>query len=561
MPITPRHLRRYRQIAEVLVSHGFGAILDQLELESRLNLARGLLRRWQTPQPETEADKTPARRLRLALEELGPTFVKLGQILSTRPDLLPPSYITELSRLQDQVPPAPWESIKACIEEELGDSLDQIFVSFDSTPIAAASLAQVHPAVLAGNQAVVVKVQRPNIEQTIEVDLDILYDLARLAQERTPLGDLYNLIEIAEDFAASLRAELDYRREGHNADRFRQNFTKEPHLYIPDIYWDYTTRRVVVQERIDGIKIDNIEALDAAGYDRHQIAIHAAHFIIQEVLEDGFFHADPHPGNVVVLPNEVIGLMDFGMIGHLPPDIRANLVHLYVVAIKFDSKGIVEQLIRLGVASQGLERGALQRDIHRLLIKYHSIPLKDIRAGEVIEELRPIMYRHRLRLPGDLWLLGKTLVMMEGIGLRLDPDFDIVAVSQPYVRRFVRQMWLPTGWDSSLLRDITNWGDLLSEFPRQTTHILTQLGRGELGVNIHLPEVEKTTNRVDAIANRVILSVLLAAFIVALALLIPTLNLAWPWGPVTWIIISGFVVVSFLGLWLMISILRSGGGL
>jgi ubiquinone biosynthesis protein len=407
----------------------------------------------------------------------------------------------------------------------------------------------------------VVKVQRPDIEKIINLDLDILYDLARLAQERTPLGQYYNLLELTEEFAISLRAELDYRREGRNADRFRTNFKDEAHLYVPEVHWEYTTRRVLVLERIEGIKIDNIEALDAAGYDRHQLALHSARFIIKEVLEDGFFHADPHPGNVIVMSGEIIGLMDFGTIGHLAASDRRNLVRLYIVAVQMDIPGIVDQLVRMGIADHSPDQTTLERDIRRLLLKYHGLPLGDIRAKEVLEEIRPIVYKHHLRFPSDLWLLSKTLVMMEGVGLKLDPDFDVFAVAEPYVYRFLWRMWLPAAWGPSVVRSASAWSDLLGDFPRQTSRLLSQMERRELGLQVLLPELEKTTNRLDRIANRAILSLLLAAFIVALAMLIPTLNLTWPWGLITWIIIISFVVMSIIGLWLIISILRSGGGL
>jgi len=554
MQLTPRHLRRYRQIIEVLVGHGFGAVLAQLELDPRLDLPRRLLYWRQTP----SAERSPAEHVRLALEELGGTFVKLGQILSTRPDLLPPSYVAELSRLQDEVPPEAWEPIKASIEEELGDTLEKLFSAFEPEPIAAASLAQVHAATLPTGQEVVVKVQRPGIERMVNIDLDILYDMARLAQQRTALGELYNLVDLADEFSASLRAELDYRREGRNADRFRNNFAGEEHLYVPTIYWDYTTRRVLVLERISGIKINNIDALDAAGYNRHRIALHSAHFIIKEVLEDGFFHADPHPGNIIILPNEVIGLMDFGMVGHLSASDRSDLVRLYVVAVQMDVEGLVDQLVQIGVADAHLDRAGLRRDIRRLLLKYQGLPLQEISAKEVLDEIRPIIYRYHLRFPNDLWLLAKTLVMMEGVGQKLDPGFDIFAVSEPYVRRFMLQMWLPSSWGPPLLRSATSWGNLISDMPLHANRLIGQVERGELGLNIQLVEIDRTINRLDGIANRVILSVLLAAFIVALALLIPTLNLTWPWGLLTWIIILGFGIMSILGLWLIISILRSG---
>lgn len=554
MALRPRHLRRYRQIVEVLTRHGFEALVTQLNLRPYLNMPRRFRR--QTSEPPGEV--TPAQHIRLALEELGPTFVKLGQILSTRPDLLPPEFISELSKLQDEVPPAPWEKIKAIIETELDATLDNLFTFFDPTPIAAASLAQVHAATLPNGHKVVVKVQRPDIEQVIDNDLDILYDLARLAQERTALGDYYNLVDLAEEFAYSLRAELDYRREGRNADRFKANFAGESHLYVPQVYWQFTTRRVLAQERIAGIKIDNIEALETAGYDRHQLALHCARLIIKEVLEDGFFHADPHPGNLLVMPGEVIGLMDFGTVGRLTPTDRTNLVRLYIVAVQLDAEGIVEQLVRMGIAGGHLDHTALQRDLQRILLKYYNLPLKDISTRELLEEIQPIIYRHRLQLPSDLWLLVKTFAIMEGVGRRLDPDFDIFAVSKPHVARFLRRLWLPSEWGPGVLRSLTSWLDLTGNLPNHLSRLLHQAERGELTIQINQPAVERTTVRLDHIANRLILGLLLSALIIALALLIPTFNLTWPWNFFTWIIIISFAIMSILALWLIISILRSG---
>lgn len=554
MPITPRHLNRYRQIAEVLVSHGFGAALAQLDLDRRLNLPIWLLRRKEP----TTSEITPAEHVRLALEELGATFVKLGQILSTRPDLLPPAYITELTRLQDQVPPASWETIKAALEKELERPVEQVFATIDPVPIAAASLAQVHGATMPDGRQVVVKVQRPGIERVVNIDLDILYDITRLAQERTTFGR--DLVEIVEDFTVFLRAELDYRREGRNADRFRANFAEESHLYVPLVYWEYTTSRLLIMERIFGIKINDIEAIDAAGYDRYTIALHSARLIIKEVLDDGFFHADPHPGNILILPDEVIGLVDFGTVGYLETSYRASLIRLYVAAVQMDVDGFVEQLIRMGVADVNVDRSRLQRDTRRLLIKYNGMPLSEVRVKELLEDLRPIIYAYNLRLPTDLWLLAKTLVMMEGAGKRLAPDFDIFEVSRPYVKKFMRQMWLPTEWGPDLMRSASSWADLLTDLPGHSRRILSQVERGQLGLNIQLTNLEQVFGRLDHIANRLILSLLLAALIVGLALLIPILNLTWPWGLFTWIIIITFAVMIILALWLIWSIFRSGGG-
>ncbi|MCP4541256.1 MAG: AarF/ABC1/UbiB kinase family protein [Chloroflexi bacterium] len=548
-----RHLQRYREIASVFIRHGFGELVDMLELLPYLSLPRRILRRGK---PSTSPLGVP-QRLRLALEELGPTFVKLGQMLSTRPDILPTVYIDELTKLQDTVQPVPWRLIRAQIDAELERPLEELFTDFEPVPIAAASLSQVHAATLPDGTLVVVKVQRPNIQSLIETDLEILFDLARLIQERTPLGSVYDLLEIAEEFAVTLRAELDFCREGRNADRFRDNFSTEPYLHIPRVYWDFSTRRVLVLERIYGIKLDDIDALDAAGYDREGIALNAARMIIKEVLEDGFFHADPHPGNFAVMSNEVIGAMDFGMVGHLSHRARSDLIRLYIVAVQLDEEGIVDQLIHMGVVSGTLDRTGLLRDIARLLRKYHGMSLEAIRAHEVIDDIMPVAFRHNLRLPSDLWLLGKTMAMMEGVGLKLLPDFDIFAVSEPYVRRFMRQLTLPSAWGPPLIKSVNDWTSLMKLIPRVSSQILTRVEREGLEIRIDIKDLDQVLNRVDRQANRLSLSMLLAAFIVGLALLVPAFNLTGEWTLAMVVVIMGFASVSLLGLWLAFSIWRA----
>lgn len=552
--LSPRHLKRYREIVEVLIRHGFGVAVTQLGLDDYLGLPH-LFRRKRTL---TDGVVKPAEHLRLALEELGPTFIKLGQILSTRPDLIPPSYLAELSRLQDKVPCEPWEIIKAQVENELGQPIEDSFRTFAPESIAAASLGQVHVAMLPNGQEVVVKVQRPDIEPTIDLDLDILHDFARLAQERTPLGHIYDLVEMSEDFSVTLHTELNYRREARNAERFQLNFKDESYLHIPKIYWEYTTQRVMVMERLQGIKIDDVEALDAAGYNRHNLAQTCARIIIKEIFEEGFFHADPHPGNFVVLPGEVIGAMDFGKVGYLDHNDQAALLRFYIYLIQMDAEGTVDQLIRMGVANRQTNRKTLARDIRRLLKKYYGLPLQDIHLGGILEGIMTIAFRHRLNLSSDLWMLIKTLAMMEGIGLKLDPGFDIFVVSEPYVRRFRRNLLLPSEWGPSLLSSGTDLADLLTRLPRQTARLLDQVERGEIGAQIHLPDLLTAAHRLDRIANRLSLTILTSAFIIALAGLIDILDFTWPWGWVTWLILVAFVTAIILGIWLIWSIWRSG---
>ena len=554
MHLGPRHLRRYRQIAEILADHGFGAFLKQLGLSERLNLPRWILRR----RPASDGELPHARRLRLTLEELGPTFIKLGQILSTRSDLLPPEYLDELSLLQDDVAPAPWGEIKALIESELNSPIDELFKSIDPESIAAASLAQVYAARLLSGEDVVVKVQRPGIDETVKLDLDILFDLAQQAQKRTSFGERYEVRELAEEFAAALRGELDFRREGRNADRFRDNFKDEEHIYVPQIYWDFTTRRIVIQERVHGIKIDNIDALEQAGYDRKRLAMYAADFVLKEVLEDGYFHADPHPGNLMIMPGEVLAVLDFGTMGRLEPRDRANLARLLIVIVQMDMEGVVDQLIRMGIADYTVDTLKLQRELRRLFIRYYDLPIQEIPAAEVMESLEPIIYEHHLHIPSDYWLLIKTIAIMQGVGLRLDPEFEMFEAAKPYMGRLFRQLWKPSAWGSSVIRTASDWNDLLTDLPRQTNRILSRVEKGDLEVKVRVPEVMEAMNRADRLANRVIYGVLIAALTLALAFLIPRLDFIWPWSLITWIVVLGFMALFILGLQLLWSIFRSG---
>ncbi len=551
--LRPRNINRYRKIAEVMARHGFGAIVAEMGLASALNLPGRLLRR--EPPPVTR--RTAAQHLREALEELGPTFVKLGQIASTRPEILPPTFIDELSKLQDDVPPAPWEAIKLLLEEELGQPIENVFLALDPTPIASASLAQVYAALLEDETQVVVKVQRPNIERTISTDLSIINDMAGLAAERLSWTAAYDPVGLAEEFAVALMAELDYGAEGRNADRFRSNFSDEPHIYVPKIYWRYSTRRVLIQERISGIKADNIERLDAEGYDRDEIAMRAARFVIKEVLEDGYFHADPHPGNMVILPGNVIGLMDFGTVGYLADSDRANLIRLYVAVIRFDAESIVDQLIRMRIAGSDVDEDGLKRDLRRLLRKYYGMPLKDIAVNEMLAEIQPIIYEYHLKIPSDYWLLLKTLVIMEGVGKRLAPDFDVFEASAPFVRRFLLKLASPQFWGPDILRAAGGWADLVSTFPRRTTRILDQIERGALKMEVEVPTIMSASKQMNQAANRIILAILIGTLTVALALLIPSLDVTWPWNLPTWLIVVGFVMMVGLSLWLIWSILRS----
>jgi ubiquinone biosynthesis protein len=310
-------------------------------------------------------------------------------------------------------------------------------------------------------------------------------------------------------------------------------------------------------ERIEGIKIDDVAALESAGFDRHRIALTCARMIVKEMLVDGFFHADVHPGNFVVMPGEVLGAMDFGKVGYLDQSNRNDLTRLYIAAVHLETAELVEQLARMGVSDYRLDRRALERDLGRLLQKYQSLPLQVIHLGPLMEEVTTIAFRHHLRFPSNLWHLGETLVMMEGIALKLDPDFDIFAVSEPYVRDLQRQLWLPSAWAPQVIRSMTALVDLLTRLPQQAAHLLEQTERGKLGMQVHTPDLPPAMARLDQMVNRLAMSILAAAFIIALAWLIPALDLSRPWGWFTWFVVLTFAMVDLLGLRLLWKIWRS----
>jgi ubiquinone biosynthesis protein len=432
------------------------------------------------------------------------------------------------------------------LETEFGVPPEQLFAFIDPTPIASASLAQVHEATLMTGEQVVIKIQRPDIETTINTDLDILNDFAIQAQQRTALGERYSVADVAEEYAMALRAELDFRREARNAERFAANFSKDSHMYVPKIYWDFTTRRVLVQERLKGIKIDDLPALEAAGYDRHRLANYCAQFVLQEVLIDGYFHADPHPGNLLVMSGELIGVLDFGTMGRLDERDRVNLARLFTVAVQLDIDGIVDQLQRMGVANYKVDRDGLYRDLRRVLLQYYGLPIYEFNASEILKGLQPIIYEYQLRIPTDYWLLIKTSVIMQGVGLGLDPDFDIFAAARPYLGKIFRQLWFPSSWGPGVLRLGMEWKDLITVLPRQSTRLLDQLERGDFTVKAELPQLDPIMLQVDRLGSRVIYGLLVAAMLVALALLVPRLDFTWPWRLITWLILGGFVLLLFM---------------
>lgn len=543
-----RYLGRYREIATIFASHGFGLLVQQLGLGGMLSLPARVLRRRAAPH------LTPAQRLRLALIALGPTAVKLGQILSTRPDLLPAEYLEELNGLQDTVPPFPYEQAVAIIEAELGRPVGELFRSFDPDSLAAASLGQVHSAVLLTGEQVVVKVQRPDIAAIVATDLAILGDLARLAQERTTLGQQYDLTDLAWEFAASLRAELDYRREGRNADRFRENFAGNGLIHIPSIYWSHTSARVLTSERLMGVKINDLAALEAAGLNRARLARHCVEVILKEIFVDGYFHGDPHAGNFFALPGDVIGAVDFGQVGVLERGDTVQLLQLLRAITAHNLDDTLRALERLGVVQRYEVSAALRRDLQRFLDHVVDQPLATLSARDTGMELLALFRRHRLRLPAPLALLLKAMIMMEGTGLQLDPQLDVFGIARPYVAAHIAETPLVLGQQA--LEEARDVAESLLALPHQAGAALRQISDQGLKLQSADLDMRRVATALAQASGRLSLALVLSAQVLGMAILALAAALGLGSAQLTVILIVGGVVLIVTTIWLLVSLVR-----
>jgi ubiquinone biosynthesis protein len=549
------HLRRYRQIADVFIRHGLGFVVDIVGLDRFIPFHLGPLNG-----PRKAERYTRPERLRVALEELGTTFVKLGQILSTRVDLLPYEYQVELAKLQDQTLPLPGELIRDVVVAELGCPIEEIFATFELTPLASASIGQAHAATLRDGTEVVVKVRRPKIDAQIEEDLEILGNFAAVAARRWDLADQYDVVGLSQEFAQTLRAELDYVREGRNAERFASNFAGDERVHIPRVYWRATTARVLTLERLYGCKISDTAALDAAGIDRRVLAQRASRVLFKMTFEDGFFHADPHPGNFLIEPNGRFGLMDFGMVGSIDERTQDKLTDLALAVATQDFDRMVDGLLDLGVARRRIDRPLLRRDLEHLYARYYGKRLGDVVVAAVIDDSLEVIRRHRLQLPPNLALLLKTIVMNEGLGRLIDPTFNLADALAPYGRRLLMRRFSPAVWTRRLSQAGLDAARLGIELPEQLRRIIGEVERGGIEVGVRPEGFDPLIRRFERLANRIILGILVAAFVNGLAILVSVYRPAgWDrWAGLVFAV--GFAFAAIVGAYLAWSILRSGRG-
>ncbi|MGY3564922.1 ABC1 kinase family protein [Sinomonas sp. RB5] len=500
------HARRYREIADVLARHGLSQVLARAGFGRLVPRGRG-----GAAMPGSPVGGPV--HVRLALEELGPTFMKLGQILSTRPDLIPEAYQAELAKLQDAAPPVPAEAIRAVVREELGGDAFAAFSAFDDAPLASASIGQVHGARLADGTKVVVKVRKPGAVERIREDLEILHNVAVRASRAWPVLDEYNVVGLVGEFSRTLTKELDYLEEGRNAERFASNFAGDERFRFPRVFWQTTTSRVLTLEFMEGLKINDVKALDAAGLDRRALADHSAAALAQMIFEDGFFHADPHPGNMFVEPDGRISIIDFGMVGEIDDKLRDNLGRLLIALARKDARRLARALEAMSLTGPVTDRARLAADVAEFIQLYDGVDLADVNIARLAQKLLGVVRRHRLLMPAEAAIVIKMMVMAEGLGRVLDPGFRLSRVLEPHVRRLLIEQYSP----AALLRGLRAAGltalDLASDVPDLVDSLNRVLDSGGFEVHLRASELEPLVARAERIGNKVLAGVIAAAFI------------------------------------------------
>lgn len=549
-----RSLKRTRTIMTILVKYGLGHLLDHFHVRS-YQLAARIIPGRKAPQ-EIERLSTPVR-LRLAMEELGPTFIKLGQLLSTRPDLVPPEYADEFSKLQDQVAHVPFPLIARQIETALKRPLPILFASIDAEPIAAASIAQVHRARLHSGEDVAVKVRRPGIEGTIETDLDILMGMASLVEKHDPSLAHYEPTGIVRELRQVLRNEINLLREGQIINRFSTHFAADPTVRFPAVYAQATAETVLTIGYIDGIKVTDRDGLASRGYDPKQIAHNGAEFFLKQVLEFGIFHGDPHPGNFFILEGGTICMLDFGMVGRLSEEVRGQLVELLLAVLGRDPERIVALLSYWGDLPDDVSLRSLRHDFTFFIDNYYDVPLHEINAGRLLGEFVEILNRYRIHFAPDLMLLAKALVTMEGVGRKLDPDFNMIGHLKPFMERIVKEKAGPASIGREASKIFFSAAALLKNLPGDIQEFINRVNRNRFKIDLEHRGLDRLINDLDRASNRISFSMLIAALIIGSSLIMQTNKGLMIFGfPALGFF--GYSIAGFLGLWLAIAILRSG---
>jgi ubiquinone biosynthesis protein len=545
MPAISR-AERYRRIVTVMLDEGFGTLVDQLGMRTSLTAT------FRGDRAKTDTNRTPEERLRRTFERLGPTFAKIGQMLSVRPDLIPASYAAELAKLQDEMAPFPFRQVRAEIEQVFGAPLEELYAGFTEEPAAAASIGQVHMAVLLDGTPVAVKVQRPDIHDVIEADLDILRTQARRVQGRTDLGRRYDLVGLVDEFARVIHEECDYVHEGENAERLAALFADDATVHFPRVYWDRTAQTVLTVERIEGIGFNRLDEMDESGIDRHEIARRGITCYYEQIFIHGFYHADPHPGNLFALPDGRVAFTDFGRCGYLSERAKAQVADLLVAIIEQDGVLAADILVDVSGGASDVDLVGLQRDVSALIGKYYDLQLHEVDSRELVVEIMSLVGERGLTLSSEFALLLTTLATLQALGTAVDPEFHFVESVTPFAQRIVEEQMRPgnlaQGFTSTVRRTIR----AMQHFPDSITRALRRIGDGDIRLTVKPTGLDPIMARAEQALDRLAFALVVSAFVVGFSTLLARSPLPW------WVqLIADFALVcaAGVGIWFFLMII------
>jgi ubiquinone biosynthesis protein len=560
---TYRHLNRYQQILQVLFKYGFSDLVDRLHIDQYLETGLQMINR--KPREQLDRHSRPAL-LRMALEELGPTFIKLGQLLSTRPDFIPPGYLDELAKLQDSVPPFSYGEVEQIFQEECGRNPEVLFDYFDVTPLAAASIGQVHQARLSVIQAgegagrgrdVVVKVQRPGIENLIAVDLEILAHLARLMEEHLEEVQGHRPTAIVHEFARSLSREIDFTIELANIQRFSRQFSGNATIHVPEVYPSLSTERLLVLERVDGIKASEVDRLKLEGYDLSLVAERGANLVMEQIFIHGFFHADPHPGNIFILPDNIPCFIDFGQMGRLSLKEREDFADLVLNLVAGHAGKVAAGVLKVTSQHGELDMDSLILDVDDFMERYLYLSLGELQAGKILQDLLELVSRHKLSLKPNLYLMLKAMTTVEGVGLMLDPHIQLINLARPFMKKIKVGQVKPSRIAREIGETSAEYLALIRDLPEEARSIISQLRQGKMKLEFEHRGLRPLEKSLDRVSNRISFAIVLAAQIIGSSLIIHS-NIPPHWHGIPVIGLAGFILAGIMGFWLLIAIIRHG---
>jgi len=551
-----RELPRLREISSVFVRHGLGDFVRRAGMAGVLEHA-GRVLQWS--EVSEIAQLRPQQRARLAFEELGPTFVKLGQMLSTREDLLPPTWTTEFARLNSHVAPVPFDALLPQVEQALGRSPFDVFGNLEREPYAAGSIAQIHRAKLPSGAPVILKIRRPGIEAKIDADLRILEHLAHLVEDQVPEVGRYRPVQVVAQLRVSLERELDLAVEARNTERFAINFADDVNILVPRVYWEWTSHTMNVQEHIEGIRGNDLAAIDSAGLDRKLLAARGVDAVLKMILVDGFFHADPHPGNVMYLPGNRIAMIDFGMVGRLSQVRRGQIVDLLAGLARHDEGAMLDVLLDWRGDDFVDERG-LAADLSELVFDYGDVQLKDLKIGVLLRRVAAILRDHSIALPVDLTLLFKALISLEGLGRQYDPEFRLIERVQPFLERAMRERYQPVEAARRAQETLSELFGLVTSVPHDLARLLKDVRYGRLRIDLDLKRLDHVTHRVHGALNRATVGILTASLVVGSSIVMTVAAGPTLFGVplLTYFGLLGYLIAFVNSLWIIVSIWRSG---